>query len=360
MAVALTMEGVTKRFGATTAVDRVDLRIEPGELFFLLGPSGCGKTTLLRSIAGFATPDEGRIFLDGVDVTGLPPHRRDTGMVFQSYALWPHLTLAQNVAFGLEMRRRPRHEVRSRVRAALELVRMADRADARPNQLSGGQQQRIALARALVVEPRCLLLDEPLSNLDAKLRLEMRTEIRRICKQAGLTSVYVTHDQKEALSIADRIAVLRDGRVMQVGTPLEIYRRPASVFVAEFIGEANVLRGVCRTGGPGAPRIATSAGDWVPSALPSGVREGDPATLCLRPEALRLDRPPDGCPNVFRGHLMHSVYLGEVAQHQLHLDGADDRTALQVFELNPRRVARDAPAEVRVWAAPEDLAVWAG
>ncbi len=361
MAVAVTIEGVTKRFGTTTAVDHVSLRIEPGELFFLLGPSGCGKTTLLRSIAGFVEPDEGTIRLGPVDITRLPPHRRDTGMVFQSYALWPHLTLAQNVAFGLEMRGLPRDAVRTKVAQTLALVHMADRAAARPNQLSGGQQQRIALARALVVEPRCLLLDEPLSNLDAKLRLEMRTEIRRICKAAGLTSVYVTHDQKEALSIADRIAVLRDGRVQQVGTPLEIYRQPASAFVAGFIGEANLLHGLCRVAGGAPPRVATPLGEWVPATLPATAREGAPATLCLRPETVRFDTPPDGCPNVFRGHLTETVYLGEVAQHQLHLErrgDAADGPVLQVFELNPRRMARERPTEVRVWVAPEDLVAW--
>ena len=219
---AVTIEGLTKRFGDFTALDQINLRIEPGELFFLLGPSGCGKTTLLRHIAGFYLPDEGRILFGEQDVTRVPPHRRDTGMMFQSYALWPHLTVAQNVAFGLEERKRPRAEIKERVAAALASVRMENFGDRKINQLSGGQQQRVALARALVIRPRCLLLDEPLSNLDAKLRGEMRQEIRRVCKEFGLTAIYVTHDQKEALSIADRLAVLEAGRLAQVGTPREV------------------------------------------------------------------------------------------------------------------------------------------
>ena len=197
----VSLQHVTKRFGALTVVDDVCLEIGDGEIFFLLGPSGCGKTTLLRCIAGFYRPDNGRIFIGDQDATELAPHERETGMVFQSYALWPHMTVRENVAFGLDLRQVPREELRRRVDDALAMVKMTDRADYKPPQLSGGQQQRVALARALVIRPRCLLLDEPLSNLDAKLRLEMRTEIRRICKDVGLTAIYVTHDQKEALSI---------------------------------------------------------------------------------------------------------------------------------------------------------------
>lgn len=358
MAVEVLLEHLVKRFGATRAVDGVSLRVAPGELFFLLGPSGCGKTTLLRMVAGFCLPDEGRVVLGGEDITQVPPHRRDTGMVFQSYALWPHLSVARNVAFGLEMRRLPRGEIRRRVDEALAAVRLADRAAHRPNQLSGGQQQRVALARALVVQPRCLLLDEPLSNLDAKLRLEMRGEIRRICKQAGLTSLYVTHDQKEALSIADRIAVMRDGRIEQVGAPLEVYRRPVSVFAAGFLGEANFLEGAVRRCEGGRWTIGTEAGEMV-CAAPAGAAPatGAAVTLCLRPEALRFDAPPADCPNRLQGQLRDTVYLGEIAQHAFHLgprSGAAG-TVLKVFELNPRRVARDAPADAQAWVAPEDL-----
>ena len=204
----IVIENLTKSFGRFLALDRIELTIQSGELFFLLGPSGCGKTTLLRHIAGFYEPDEGRILFDGKDVTRLPAHQRQTGMVFQNYALWPHLTVEKNVAFGLEERRLPRAEIDSRVAEALRVVRLEDLARRKIHEMSGGQQQRVALARALVVRPACLLLDEPLSNLDSKLRLEMREEIRRICRDFQLTSIYVTHDQQEALSIADRIAVL--------------------------------------------------------------------------------------------------------------------------------------------------------
>ena len=221
MSVPISIRSVVKSFGSKTVLKGIDLEIGAGELFFLLGPSGCGKTTLLRAVAGLHGIDSGQILAGERDITDLPPHKRDMGMVFQSYALWPHMTLRQNVAFGLEMRGITGKAADAKVMAALELVRLGDRADARPNELSGGQQQRVALARALVIEPQCLLLDEPLSNLDAKLRIDMRTEIRRICKKAGLTAIYVTHDQKEALSIADRLAVLDQGRLLQVGAPQE-------------------------------------------------------------------------------------------------------------------------------------------
>ncbi|MCL2105176.1 MAG: ABC transporter ATP-binding protein, partial [Kiritimatiellaeota bacterium] len=316
MPVGVTIENVEKRFGAFTALKHVSVSVAPGELFFLLGPSGCGKTTLLRCIAGFHTPDFGTITIGDRDVTALPPHRRDTGMMFQSYALWPHMTLAENVAFGLEMRKLPKPEIQRRVMEALELVHLADRAKARPNQLSGGQQQRVALARALVIKPQCLLLDEPLSNLDAKLRLEMRTEIRRICKQAGLTAIYVTHDQKEALSVADRIAVMRDGAVEQVGTPEEVYRSPANRFVAGFIGEANFISGIVRGGGtPEKMTIRTPCGLFRTSKSLPGLMAGETVDICIRPEAIRFDRPRS--PNIFRGMITESVYLGEVAQHQI-------------------------------------------
>jgi iron(III) transport system ATP-binding protein len=243
MAVPIRFDSVVKSFGTHTVVNNISLTIEPGELFFLLGPSGCGKTTLLRCIAGFYVPERGTIHIGDRDVTRLAPEDRDTGMVFQSYALWPHMSVRENVAFGLELRKVSKAETAKRVDEALAAVQMTERADYKPNQLSGGQQQRVALARALVIRPTCLLLDEPLSNLDAKLRLEMRTEIRRICKQAGLTAVYVTHDQKEALSIADRIAVMHDGILQQCGSPSEVYRTPNTTFVASFIGETNFLDG---------------------------------------------------------------------------------------------------------------------
>ena len=334
MAVSIQIQGLVKRFGATTALDHVDLEIQPGELFFLLGPSGCGKTTLLRHIAGFYTPDEGTIRIGGEDVTHVPPHKRDTGMVFQSYALWPHMTLAENVAFGLQMRKVPKAEAAERVRAALAAVKMEDKASRKPNQLSGGQQQRVALARALVVQPRCLLLDEPLSNLDAKLRLEMRLEIRRICKESGLTAVYVTHDQKEALSIADRLAVMQAGRLEQVGSPLEVYRKPKNRFVASFIGETNFL-----------PPDFFGAQASFPGA----------GALSVRPEVVRFGAPPAGTPALrFKGIVHGTVYLGETAEHLLDT-GVPGVPELKVFELNPEVLARDESRPVEAWVAPADV-----
>jgi iron(III) transport system ATP-binding protein len=258
------------------------------------------------------------------------------------------------------MRHVPRAEVRRRVDEALATVRMTDRASHKPNQLSGGQQQRVALARALVVQPRCLLLDEPLSNLDAKLRLEMRGEIRRICKQAGLTSIYVTHDQKEALSIADQIAVMRDGRIVQTGAPLDLYRRPTSSFVAGFIGEANFLEGTVTRADAARIVVATPVGDIVAARRDGGPATGAAVRLCVRPETLRFDDPPSDTPNLLQGRLRDTVYLGEVAQHQFHLparNASAAETILKAFELNPRRVARDAPADARAWVSPEDVVV---
>jgi len=217
----------------------LDLCVEPGELFFLLGPSGCGKSTLLRLLAGFISPDTGSILFDGKDITNMPPEKRDAGLVFQNYALWPHMTVFDNVAFGLDTRKIKGEEKKKKVRAALEMVDMQDFADRRPASLSGGQQQRVALARAIAFRPKLLLLDEPLSNLDAKLRDSMRNEIRRICKEAGLTAIYVTHDRKEALSMGDRIAVINQGRIEETASPLDIYRRPLTRFSAEFMGSAN-------------------------------------------------------------------------------------------------------------------------
>ena len=336
MAVSISIRNLVKNFGATKALNQVSLEIEPGELFFLLGPSGCGKTTLLRHIAGFYTPDGGTILIGGDDVTGVPPHKRDTGMVFQSYALWPHMTIAENVAFGLQMRKIPKSEIDRRVQKALEAVRMEGRAKSKPNQLSGGQQQRIALARALVVEPRCLLLDEPLSNLDAKLRLEMRVEIRRICKESGLTAVYVTHDQKEALSIADRLAVMRDGIIEQTGTPLEVYRKPANTFVASFIGETNFLP---------------------PAFFGKSHDAGTAKNLSVRPEAIHFGEPA-AAEDALRveGVIHGTVYLGETAQHLMDVTSPDGTTVtMTVFQLNPEIIARDETRKVSAWINRADI-----
>ena len=337
MSVSVTVEHVVKRFdGAFVALKGVSVAIQPGELFFLLGPSGCGKTTLLRCIAGFHTPEEGCIRIGERDVTQVPPHLRDTGMMFQSYALWPHLTLAENVAFGLEMRKVPKTEIARRVHEALDRVHLAVRAKQKPNQLSGGQQQRVALARALVIEPQCLLLDEPLSNLDAKLRIEMRTEIRKICKQVGLTAIYVTHDQKEALSIADRLAVMRDGVIEQIGSPEEVYRAPNNRFVAGFIGEGNFFSGRVTHIAKAEIVVETDIGVFTSTRIPVGVNVGEAVDVCVRPEAISLGHSLDPLPNRVQGQFIETTYLGEVAQHQIAVM-ADKGAAchVKVSELNP-------------------------
>jgi iron(III) transport system ATP-binding protein len=301
--ISIKIQQLTKRFGAVTALHHLDLTIEPGELFFLLGPSGCGKTTLLRSMAGFYIPEEGRILFGDEDVTRLAPHKRNTGMMFQSYALWPHMSVAENVAFGLEERRVPKDEIRRRVGEALESVRMGNYADRKPNQLSGGQQQRVALARALVIRPRCLLLDEPLSNLDAKLRLEMRTEIRRVCKEFKLTTVYVTHDQKEALSVSDRMAILESGRILQVGTPREVYKRPTRKTVAHFIGETDFISGKVIGILKDLATVETAIGrfDGVLGDPTCPPVVGQEVTLSIRPECWELSHVQQTQQNSVRG-----------------------------------------------------------
>lgn len=352
--IAVRVEGVVKRFGSTVALDQVSLTVEPGELFFLLGPSGCGKTTLLRGIAGFNTPDEGSIYFGDKDVTRVEPHKRNTGMMFQSYALWPHLTVEQNVAFGLEQRKLPKEEIKRRTREALESVQMGDLAARKPNQLSGGQQQRVALARALVVRPSCLLLDEPLSNLDAKLRHEMRQEIRRVCKEFSLTTIYVTHDQKEALSVADRVAVLDKGKLLQVGTPREIYRRPKTRFIADFIGETNFVTGTVIGVGGGMAVVSTEAGEFHglladPENEPA---EGTKVTVSMRPECFRLDQYPAD-ENCLYGRIGEAVYYGEVAQYTFQQESG---FSLKIFELNPR-FASDSGSELYAWIDPEDVVI---
>ncbi|MFO0873995.1 MAG: ABC transporter ATP-binding protein [Phycisphaerales bacterium] len=346
---AIALQGVGKDYGATTAVRRIDLEIGAGQLFFLLGPSGCGKTTLLRMIAGFIEPTRGTIRFGDRDVTRVPPNRRNAGMVFQSYALWPHMTVFDNVAFGLDVRRVPRDERRARTTAALALVRMDRLAQRRPNELSGGQQQRVALARALVIEPTVLLLDEPLSNLDARLRIEMRTEIRRICKELGITTVYVTHDQKEALSMADAMAVLRDGEIVQSGTPDALYRRPRTRFVADFLGETNFLQGKLVGVDSDGVDVETPAGRLRATASPTSRRVGDAVTLSLRPEALHVSTIEGG--NVIRGTRTATTYLGETAQHDIALA---DGTSIKALEINPRARPRD---DSRLHIDPTDVVV---
>ena len=350
--IAIAVEGVTVRFGDSIALSSVSLAIEPGELLLLLGPSGCGKSTLLRSIAGFVKPEQGRVLVGGEDVTRVPPHQRHIGMVFQSFALFPHLSVGENVAFGLREQRRPAPEIAERIERALSDVRMGGFASRRVDQLSGGEQQRVALARALVTRPRCLLLDEPLSNLDAGLRHSMREEIRRVCKEHGLTTLYVTHDQKEALAIADRIAVMRKGHLEQLGTPWSVYRSPRSVNVATFLGETNLLEARVLESSAGALRVETGG---VPLELPAqpDFRAGDRALLSIRPECVRLDVDP-GSGIAFRVRFESSSYLGELCEHEVTFAGG----RLRAYELNPSRPDGYAPGS-ELWArvSPADIVV---
>ena len=354
--VAITVSKLTKCFGEAKVLKDIELHIEPGELFFLLGPSGCGKTTLLRHLAGFYTPDTGTILFDDEDVTHLPAHQRGTGMMFQSYALWPHMTVAQNVAFGLEERKTPRSDIAARVSDALAAVKLDELGERRIQQLSGGQQQRVALARALVIRPRCLFLDEPLSNLDAKLRLDMRAEIRRICKEFGLTGIYVTHDQEEALSMADRLAIMEAGRLVQVGTPLAVYRNPVNRMVAEFIGETNILPATVQGPGDEAGRfeVDTAAGPLSARCEFSGWRPsiGDDVQLSIRPEALTLSSEAVSERNRFQGIVDESVYLGATAQYRLRVN---DTVALKITQMNPTALLEPSGSTVTASVGVDDV-----
>lgn len=328
------LENVTKVFedpqrlgGTITAVDDVSLEVKDGELVTLLGPSGCGKTTALRIIAGFETPTSGRVLIDGEDVSRLPPHTRNTAMVFQSYAIFPHLTVERNVAFGLEMRGMPRDQIASRVQNILELVGLSGLEHRSPEQLSGGQQQRVALARAIITEPRVLLFDEPLSNLDAKLREQMRGEVRKLQRRLAITSIYVTHDQAEAMALSDRIVVMEAGRVQQLGAPLEIYARPASRFVADFIGRVNFLHGHVTKVGPDGATIEVR-GRILDIPIDRGAfRPGDAVTLLVRPETIRIVPVPSADTRIFSGTVRRVVYLGPTAEYEIDWDG---RTLLAV------------------------------
>jgi iron(III) transport system ATP-binding protein len=343
--VSVKFERVTKILGQSRAVDGLTLEIKPGELFFLLGPSGCGKTTALRLVAGFYIPDEGRIFINERDQSAVSPHKRNTGMVFQNYALWPHMDVWNNVAYGLKMRRVSEDDKKERVARALETVQMETYAERLPNQLSGGQQQRVALARALVIEPDVILLDEPLSNLDAKLRLEMRAQIKEIHRKIARTMIYVTHDQAEALSMADRIAVMRRGRVIQVGTPRQLYTRPESVFVAEFIGGSNLLPGKLEELGDPLT-VSTQVGIVHASNGAKGTARGDLVLCAVRPESLRL-HPSQGSAappmNQLTGEVQSIMYLGDSEQYTLRLA---DGTLVRAVEYNP--AARKAEVGDRV------------
>ena len=348
---AVKLDNVTKRFGETVALDPIPPDIAAGELFFLLGPSGCAKSALLRLIAGLHEPTSGRLLFNGNDVTRLGTEKRNAVMCFQSYALWPHMSVRENVRFGLDVRGVSSSEQARRIDEVLQLVQMDRYADRKPNQLSGGQQQRVALARALAVNPACLLLDEPLSNLDAKLRHEMRSEIRRICKTAGFTTIYVTHDQKEALSVADRIAVLKDGKLMQIGSPGELYHRPNSSFVADFIGQTNLLRGKVRARENGGVSLSTPLGTLRAAEAPTSATD---VTISIRPEQMRVvreDRPRAGW-NLLKGKPLETTFLGEASEHVLQVEQAQ----VKVISAPP---LFDVPEQLAVEFDPRDGAVLA-
>ena len=322
MGTGLTVEQVSKRYGDVVALAGVSLGIQGGEFFTLLGPSGCGKTTLLRCVAGFLRPDAGRILCDGERLDTLPAHKRDIGMVFQNYAIFPHLTVFENVAYGLRARRVEPAGILRRTTEALRLVQMEALADRRPDQLSGGQQQRVALARAMAIRPRLLLMDEPLSNLDAKLRVEMRTEIQRLQRELGITTIYVTHDQEEALAISERLAVMSAGRVEQVGIPWDVYQAPRSAFVAQFIGASNALTGMLV--GTDGEWACVDIGGWMLRARRADAMAGR-TLVVFRPEAVDL-LPEAGDrqgATVGEGVVVNREFLGAILRYRLRLaDGS--------------------------------------
>jgi iron(III) transport system ATP-binding protein len=323
-AVRVEARDVALAFGKTAVLKNINLVIEPGEFFTLLGPSGCGKSTLLRLIAGFNRAQRGAILVDGKDVTAVPPWKRDVGMVFQSYALWPHLTVAQNVAFGLEERRLPRDEIRRKTGNALDLVGLGALAERSPHQLSGGQQQRVALARTLAIEPRVLLLDEPLSNLDAKLRVHMRHELGQLQRRLGITTIFVTHDQEEALTTSDRVAVMHQGVIQQIGTPMDLFDRPANRFVAEFVGTINVISGTLQKSiGETVLFVSPQAGSF---ALPRTEEMPDHGvvTLAFRPHSLTLAETAGGGTRIWLDATVEArEFLGEFVRYRVRVGGTE-------------------------------------
>ncbi|MDA8411919.1 MAG: ABC transporter ATP-binding protein [Treponema sp.] len=344
--VSVTVRDVTKRFKNTKgredifAVRNSDFVVAPGELVTLLGPSGCGKTTTLRMIAGFELPSSGRILIGEEDVTLLPPNLRDTATVFQSYGLFPHMNVADNVAYGLRVRKLPRAEIETKVRAALGLVGLSELADRAPGRLSGGQQQRVALARSLVIEPKVLLLDEPLSNLDALLREQMRIEIRRIQKSLGITAVYVTHDRVEAMSLSDRVVVMKDGIIRQIGVPSAIYSEPDSCFVAGFVGKVAFFPVRVESAGEGGSANCTLSGKAIRAgSAAAGLKGGDEATLMARPESLRLADAGEGAVD---GRVTANVYLGSSVECFVGTDYGE--ILVQIDDLSASRLHAEGAA----------------
>ena len=316
MSTCIQINEVTKRYGDKTIIPDLSLEIKGGEFFTLLGPSGCGKTTLLRMIAGFNSIEAGDIAFDGARINDLPPYRRNIGMVFQNYAIFPHMSVRKNVEYGLRQRKLDKAEIRDKADAIMNVVKIMEHAEKSPNQLSGGQQQRVALARAIVIHPTVLLMDEPLSNLDAKLRIEMRGAIRDIQKEVGITTVYVTHDQEEALAVSDRIAVMNFGQLQQVGTPVELYHRPANLFVATFVGSSAIFDGVCRRDGA-KTAVVLDGGLEVPmDNLAADVAGGQAVKVAVRPEEFTLTKGPAGLP----GTVKSCVFLGKFLNYEVALE----------------------------------------
>lgn len=341
----IVLQNLQKRYGGARAVDNVSLSISPGEFISLLGPSGSGKTTTLMMIAGFEMPDSGQVLLDGKDITRLPPHRRELGVIFQNYALFPHMTVAENVAYPLRMRRVGRAEIESRVNRVLDQVHLNSLASRYPHQMSGGQQQRVAIARAMVFEPPVLLLDEPLGALDRKLRQHLRSEIKTLHKEVGKTMVYVTHDQDEALAMSDRVAVMHEGRIRQVSTPQDIYRRPADLFVASFVGEVNLIPVKLKSGvvyGPAGERL---------SAAKRPDADMD-ATLCVRPEHLRLERTAVESPVGFQGRIVDVTFVGDATIVEFRTDSGLQLT-WKVLNVSAETMPGIGDSCIASWAASD-------
>ena len=351
----LELVDVSLRYGSLAVVRGVSLAVRQGEFLALLGPSGCGKTTTLRMIAGLLEPEDGRILVRGEDVAGIPTYRRNVGMVFQNYALFPHRTVTENVAFGLVMRRRPRAEIEARVERMLELVRLPGLGHRYPRQLSGWQQQRVAVARALAIEPSLLLLDEPLSNLDLKLREEMRLELRAIQSQLGITTVFVTHDQEEALVMADRIALMRAGRIEQVGTTEEVYHDPVNRFVAGFLGESNFIRARVERMEPGGMVVVNaSPGTELRGRTRGPVQPGETVTLAVRPERMRIATAGGSRANQVRGRVGEVIFKGASTRYHVWL-AEDCRCAVEQQNASDERTAARAQEVVVEWTAEDCL-----
>ena len=352
---ALHLERIVKKYGKVKAVDDLSLEVRDGELLTLLGPSGCGKTTVLRCVSGFVRPDSGEIYLGDRKITEIPPQKRGIGLVFQNYALWPHMTVFENLAFGLQIKKLYKNEISQKVGRALALVQLEGFGGRYPRQLSGGQQQRVALARALVLEPEILLLDEPLSNLDALLREQMRFEIAQIHKHAGITTIYVTHDQTEAMVISDRIAVLEKGRTMQLGTPLEIYSKPANKFVAGFMGTTNFIHGKVTSVDNEYAVVTTDDGVTL-TGRGRELKKGDEVDVAIRPESIKFLSPAEAKttphePNLYEAEVVRASYVGELIDYQLKIKNHLIRAKGEV------RTPHGAGERIVIKLDPDQLAV---